>query len=123
MITGIVTFNREAVIRVLVRGSRGQEVQVEAVIDTGFNGFLTLPVSLISTLALPFAGTTRVTLGNGSEVPIDVFEATVLWDNQERSVVVLVAEGSALVGMSMLAGSRVTLDVEDGGSVMIEALP
>jgi clan AA aspartic protease len=122
MIIGVMTANREAVIHMLVRGSRGQERQVEAVIDTGFTGFLTLPVGLITDLALSFAGTTQATLGDGSEVHMDAFEATVLWDHQERSVVVLAAEGGALVGMAMLSGYRVTLEVKDGGSVIIEAL-
>jgi clan AA aspartic protease len=122
MITGIVTSNREAIIRVLVRGAHGQEAQVEAVIDTGFTGFLTLPAQLIASLALSFAGTTRAALADGSEVAMDVFEASVLWDNLERDVVVLAAEGVALVGMALLSGYRVTLEVEGGGSVRIEAL-
>jgi clan AA aspartic protease len=103
MITGLVTSNREAVICVLVRGPQGKETQIEAIIDTGFNGFLTLPPQFIADLALPFAGTTRAALGDGSEVQMDVFEATVLWDNQERSVVSLGAAGGALLGMSMLS--------------------
>lgn len=122
MISGVVTSNREAVIRVLVRGARGQEAQVEGVIDTGFTGFLTLPARLIATLALPFAGTTRAVLADGSEVPMDVFEATVIWDDQERGVVALATEGAGLVGMALLSGYRLTLDVEDGGPVSIEAL-
>ena len=122
MMTGLVTSSGEAVIRVLVRGPCGQEAQVEAVIDTGFNGFLTLPTQFVTDLALPFAGTTRAALGNGSEVQMDVFEATLLWDDQERNVVVLATAGGALVGMSMLSGYRVTLDVKDGGTVTIEAL-
>jgi clan AA aspartic protease len=122
MITGVVTSNREAIIRVLVRAARGQEAQVEAPIDTGFTGFLTLPARLIASLALSFAGTTRAALADGSEVAMDVFEATVLWDNQERDVVALAAEGVALVGMALLSGYRVTLEVEDGGSVRIDPL-
>lgn len=84
MITGVVTSNREAIIRMLVHGTREQEAQVEAVIDTGFTGFLTLPARLIATLTLSFAGTTRAALADGSEVSIDVFDASVLWDSQER---------------------------------------
>lgn len=122
MITGSVTSNKEALIHIVVRGSESQETQVEAVIDTGFNGFLTLPRQLITNLALPFAGTTRATLGDGSEAHLDVFETTVIWDNQDWELVVFAAEGEALVGMSMLSGYRVTLEVEDGGSVTIEAL-
>lgn len=122
MITGFVTPDREAVIHILVRNDAGREERIEAVIDTGFNGFLTLPLSLISSLALSFAGTTRTTLGDGSEVRIDVFEATVLWDSQERHVTVLATRGDALVGMAMLFGYRMTLEAEDGGAVVIEAL-
>lgn len=122
MLTGFVTPQREAVVRFLVRGAGAQQEMVEAVIDTGFNGFLTLPQSRISTLALAFAGTTRTTLADGNEVRMDVFEATVLWDDQTRHVTVLATQGDVLVGMAMLAGYRVILEVEDGGSVTIETL-
>ena len=33
------------------------------------------------------------------------------------------ADGGPLVGMSLLYGSRVTLDVVDGGPITIEPLP
>lgn len=123
MITGVVTSNREAVLRVMVGGTHDQEVLVDAVIDTGFTGFPTLPAQLIAALALAFASTTRATLGDGSAVHMDVFEGTVLWDKQERHVPVLAAVGDALMGMAMLSGYRMTLDVEDGGRVVVEALP
>jgi predicted aspartyl protease len=61
-------------------------------------------------------------LADGREVAMDVFEASVLWDNLERDVVVLEAEGVPLVGMALLSGYRVTLEVQGGGSVRIEAL-
>lgn len=100
----------------------GQEVQLDAVIDTGFTGFLTLPAQLIADLELPFTAVTRAELGDGSGVDMDVFEGVVRWDNQEQDIVILAAEGGVLVGMSMLSGYRLTLDVEDGGAVLIEAL-
>jgi clan AA aspartic protease len=123
MITGIITAAREAVIRVVVRGPSGHEASVDAVIDTGFTGFLTLPASLVVALGLPFAGTTRATLSDGSEVAIDVFEATVVWDTRDRQVTVLATEGDVLVGMAMLFGFRLTLEGAVGGPVQIEALP
>ena len=123
MITGVVTAAREAVLRVQVQGPAGQTVEVEAVLDTGFTGFLTLPTAVVMTLGLPFAGTTRATLSDGSEVGLDVFEATVRWDGQPRPVTVLVAEGGVLVGMAMLFGFRLTLDGRIGGRVQLEALP
>ena len=43
MMTGMITAHREAALSVIVRGLHGQEEHVEAVIDTGFNGFMVLP--------------------------------------------------------------------------------
>jgi clan AA aspartic protease len=123
MITGVVTTSRAAVVQVMVRGAHSRDVPVDTVIDTGFTGFLTLPPTLIAMLGLTFAGTTRATLGDGSTVSIDVFEATVVWDNHDRLVTVLAAQGGALVGMAMLFGYRLLLEGADGGAVQIEALP
>jgi hypothetical protein len=38
-------------------------------------------------------------------------------------VLVLQADGGPLVGMSLLYGSRMTLDIVDDGDVIIDALP
>lgn len=67
-------------------------------------------------------GNRRATLGDGSMVVLDLYLATVSWHVQEREVLVLQAEGGALVGMSLLYGSRVVLDVVDGGEVTIATL-
>jgi predicted aspartyl protease len=52
MITGMVNANREATIRLVVSGPSGQQQEIEAIIDTGFTGFLTLPPALIQALGL-----------------------------------------------------------------------
>ncbi|HEX7183416.1 MAG TPA: clan AA aspartic protease [Thermoanaerobaculia bacterium] len=122
MLTGRVTAEKEAVVGIQVLGSAGQVTSVEAGIDTGYDGFLTLPASLIRDLDLPFAGTARAILGDGKEVSMDLFLATVLWEDQPREVLVLATEGGVLLGMALLAGSRVILDVEEDGSVTIESL-
>ncbi|HKH45099.1 MAG TPA: clan AA aspartic protease [Thermoanaerobaculia bacterium] len=95
---------------------------VEAGIDTGYDGFLTLPSSLIRDLDLPFAGTARAILGDGNEVSLDLFLASVLWENEPSEVLVLAAEGGVLLDMALLVGTRVILDVEEDGVVTIESL-
>ena len=47
MILGTITGNHQAVIRFPVCRLGGQEQEVQAVVDTGFNGYLTLPDSLV----------------------------------------------------------------------------
>jgi len=122
MITGHVTSTREAIIRFAVRAAGARQETIEAIIDTGFDGFLTLPTSVISALDLPFAGATKAALGDGSEVFLDAFEAVVVWDNGERSVITLATGGKPLVGMAMLSGYRLALDVVEGGQVQIQAI-
>ena len=122
MITGHVTSAREAIIRIAVRGAGAREETIDAIIDTGFDGFLTLPASFVSDLALPFAGATKAALGDGSEVSLDALEAVVVWDNDEQRVVTLATTGEPLVGMAMLSGYRVALDVVEGGRVAIHAI-
>ena len=39
MMSGVVTAEREAVLKLEVRDNRGGRVEVDAVIDTGFTGF------------------------------------------------------------------------------------
>src|SRR5438034_9786153 len=54
VINGRVTGQREAIIRITIEGRRGRKRNVAAVVDTGFNGHLSLPQSLIADLRLPW---------------------------------------------------------------------
>lgn len=123
MITGSVTPEREAVIRLQIRDTTGTLADIEAVVDTGFNGFLTLPIAHVKSLLLPLQGTRDALLADGSTVRLDIYRATVLWDSQPRAVQILAAEGGPLVGMSLLYGYAVLIKVVDGGDVEITALP
>ena len=53
MTAGRVTGER-AIIDVIVRGPWGDEVSLEAMIDTGLNGHLKLPTGIISSLRLAY---------------------------------------------------------------------
>ncbi|MDE0011459.1 MAG: clan AA aspartic protease [Candidatus Poribacteria bacterium] len=122
MITGKITINREAIIELEVIGSNQKKEKVEAVIDTGFNGYLTLPNDLINYLKLQPAGSRRTVLGDGNIVVLDMYLAKVLWHGQEQDVLALQAEGGPLIGMSLLYGSRLVLEVIDNGDVTIDFL-
>lgn len=122
MITGIVTDDRQALIRLTVRGATGQEQEIEAIIDTGFDGCLSLPSSLILLLNLPWRERGRALLADGSETVFDIYEGTVLWDGQVRRIPVHEAETIPLIGMSLLQAYELTVEVQSGGKVTIKAL-
>lgn len=122
MMTGQVTANREAVIELEIVGSEQRREKVEAVIDTGFNGYLTLSSDVVSQLKLQLAGNRRATLGDGHTVVLDVYLANVVWHGHEREVLALQTEGGPLIGMSLLYGNRVMLTIVNGGDVTIDPL-
>jgi predicted aspartyl protease len=84
MLTGRVTTGREAVVSIVLLGPGDRRVPIEATIDTGFNGYLTLPPSLVSDRALPFAGSTLATLGDARTASLDLFFAAVEWHDGPR---------------------------------------
>jgi clan AA aspartic protease len=123
MITGVVTAQQQALVPLTVQDWQDHPATVDAIVDTGFNGFLTLPLELIAQLRFPYEGIAEVILGDGDTVRLDSFAATVLWDGEVRTSLALAADGSPLVGMDLLLGSRVCLDVTNDGPVTIERLP
>jgi len=89
MITGKVSERREAVIDLEVVGQNQRKVRIEAAVDTGFNGYLTLPKATVNSLAPQPAGNRIATLGDGNSVILEVYLAAVIWNDQEREVLAL----------------------------------
>ena len=121
MIQGTVSAAYEAVVPLPLRGPAGQARDVDAVVDTGFTRFLTLPSAMVAELELGFRGVNRVILADGSETTLEVYGVTVLWDGRPREVVAYVSDTTPLIGMSLLHGHNLNIDVEDGGRVLIQA--
>jgi clan AA aspartic protease len=122
MLTGRVTSAREAMVPITVHGPDGARVDAEATIDTGFDGYVALPPSVVTDLELPFAGRAVATLGDGSTTSLDLFLAGLEWHDGLRDVLVLAADGGTLLGMAILAGSRLTVDVVEDGAVTLAPL-
>ena len=121
MIAGAVNAAHEAVVTLAVSGPAGQTAEIEAVVDTGFTGFLTVTPALAAELDLDFRGTGRATLADGSEATFDTHSIAVLWDGLTRYVEADAADTTPLIGMRLLAGHSLYVEVEDGGRVAIEA--
>ena len=123
MITGTITDDREIVIQLEALAADQSPISIQVVVDSGFNGFLTLPIDVVNTLGASAAGTRRAELGDGNVVELDVYFVRVKWRGEVREVLALQAETTPLVGMSLLWGSRVQFDAQKGGAVAIDAIP
>lgn len=123
-VSGTVTAEREVMVRltVLGPGTPGPSAEVEAILDTGFTGHLTLLPEVVAELELPLLGSRRSALADGGRVALDVHRAEVLWDGRRRLVEVLATGGGALAGMSLIWGHRMSLSAVEGGEVLIEPL-
>jgi clan AA aspartic protease len=122
MIYGVVNLRREATLPLVVGNAEKQQQMVDTVIDTGFNGFLSLPSTVIATLNLPWSASDIVTLGDGSQTLFDIYTAMVIWDGKYREIDIAASETEPLLGMALLYGYRLQVDNVEGGIVKIEEL-
>ena len=123
MIIGNVNTSREAIVQLEVFGENQQRQGVRAIIDTGYTGFLTLPSTVITTLGLTWYMQQEGILGDGSLCMFNVYEASVIWDGQVRTIEINESETDPLVGMGLLEGYELKIQAVAGGSVTITALP
>ena len=103
-------------------GLTGDQQSVEAIIDTGFDGWLSLPPSLIAALGLPWRRRSRALLADGSETLFDIYEGLVGWDAGVRRIPIDEANAAPLVGMALLNGYELNVQVRTGGKVTIQPL-
>jgi clan AA aspartic protease len=114
--SGRVNALREAVVR--IRLARGKTIN--CVIDTGFDGALILPTSVVEQLELPVVARLVFELVGGTQMAADVALAEVEWLGARCVVEVIMSEGDdALVGTEMLENTRLVVDYRER-SVAIE---
>ena len=122
MMRGSVNARLEAKLRLTIIGPTGNRQDVDVVIDTGFTGALVLPAATVTALGLVRRSGGTATLADGSSCNYDNYGAEVEWDGATRGVVVSAVGREALAGMVLLAGHKLTVDIEDGGEVAIQPL-
>jgi clan AA aspartic protease len=117
MIAGNVNADFEPIILISVCDSNGTIYRQEAIIDTGFNGWLSLSQNLIKQLGLRWKRRGRAILGEGSQCVFDVYEAVVIWDGVHLTIPIDEADSEPLIGMSLMEGYQLMVQVFEGGLV------
>jgi clan AA aspartic protease len=123
MIRGVVNARREAVIPLRVKGPGGIETSVDAVVDSGYTGSLTLSAATVAALGLVRQSGGSATLADGSSRPFDIYAAEVEWDGVWRAILVSAVGAESLLGMRLLVGHTLRIDVVPGGVVESTPLP
>lgn len=123
MIAGIVTSKLEATVRIHILNAAGQSQAIDVIIDTGFEGFMSLPIATVVGLGLPWSYRDMTELIDGRIIPIEIYSAVVIWNGRPRTIDIQALGGYNLIGMKMLAGHDLAIRAIDGGPVSIDLVP
>jgi len=109
-IAGYISNKAEPIINIIVRGLRAQ-IEIEAIIDTGFNGCLCLPIEIAVQLGLELCAVEKYELADGDIKRVNVFMGSIIWFNKgERINIILTDSEQALIGTSLLQDKRLEID-------------
>jgi predicted aspartyl protease len=102
-VEGVIDEQRRGRLRLRVRGLFGT-LEIDAFVDTGFNGGISLPISAAVPLGLVLVGAVRTQLADGSEVEDFVFHdwAQIADLPEVPTEVIVTLSGDPLIGMELL---------------------
>ena len=120
MIVGRVTERDEVSVPLILLDQYGQQTEIEALVDTGFTGYPALSHDVVQQLHLPQVAEEEVDLADGSTTVLALYKVAVVWHDEPRTLTAYAVAGRSLIGMKRLRSSLVTLEVIDGGTVVIE---
>jgi clan AA aspartic protease len=122
MIQGTVRPRLVPTVPLTVRNSIGQELAIEALVDTGCSGSLTLPSAVIARLGLPWRMRGSAVLANGKTEFFDIHAGVIIWDGKARNILIEAADTIPLVGMALIKGYDLSIRGEVGGKVRIKRI-
>jgi clan AA aspartic protease len=107
MLQGWLREDGQAVVEHEVVCSDRSSHKVPAIIDTGFNGQVSLSRQVVDELDPPltYEGTVEVELASGMVIEEDVYSGTIRFDGQELTTEIIIADSEdTLIGTGLLLG-------------------
>lgn len=77
---------------------------------------------MVKLLKLPWDNVVRGTLADGSTTLLTIYRANIVWDKRVRPILVVESDSDALVGMKLLEGFELKVQVRSSGKVTIKRL-
>jgi len=97
-------------LKVKVAGLKGT-IDLEAIVDTGFNGDLCIPTTLAVQIGLILEYVHDVELADGSRKRVPVYSCNIELNDLKRRAEVILTDGTdALIGANMLKSSTMTIN-------------
>ena len=109
-------------VAITVASESGNAKTLEATVDTGTTAWLTLPPQTIRELGLRYAGTRPVELADGSHQPARLYVGFISWYDQTLVRLIYESDSEPLLGMGLLLGSKLSVEVLPNGAVTIEQM-
>lgn len=97
-------------------------VEIECVVDMGFEGYLTLPSAIILDLGLPCIAPIDANLADNSRIAANVHQGIILWKGVERAIPVLAMGRRPLIGTALLEDYHLSIDFCEGGTVLVDEI-
>jgi clan AA aspartic protease len=97
-------------------------IEIEFVVDTGFDGFLMLPLEAVTAFHLPVFQRIEANLADGTNRRATLHTAIVLWEGQEREVQVLALGTRPLLGTFLMDAQELVVQFVDNGLVTLDPL-
>jgi clan AA aspartic protease len=123
MISGYVNDDLEPIVPLTVEDVSGNRQLLEARIDSGFDGWLSLSPAILASLGVPVVDREDVLLGDGSVQSVVVHDTPILWDGGPLVVRTDAFDTPPTIGLALLEGYEIRIEVKRGGMVTITKLP
>ena len=104
---------RQPRVEITLLGTRG-EVTTDAVIDTGFDGDLSIPIQLAIEIGLELWGITIVELADGSRKQELVFTGEMKLEKDKQKIDIFLTDSKdALLGTNLLSNAKLEVNFVD----------
>lgn len=110
MLKGIVNLDDEPVVPIAIKLTKTFRT-ARAIIDTGFNGFLSVPASVVQRANWTELGEEEYEIASGELMKAKVYEGTVQFDKKALTIPVTASHsGDILIGTKLLMDKLLSID-------------
>lgn len=115
-------FGLRPYVDLVIQGRLGDAATVSALVDTGSNGFVSLPPEIVDELALTPVGIDVVELANARSENVRVFGGTVTLGHQTLRAPVHQIGDEPTVGTALLRSYNLSVDFVPDGDVQVSTI-